>query len=141
MKQENMDLLKRFEAAESRNEVMSESISQATKPLLRQLEQLQSSLTHKTSLYLKQEEMLSEKIADLQAKFESVSETNRILAEENTNFKSRCSVLESKVNTREIDKRKFEEMCESLREENKKFIEENEVSVHLIVIYLQKLCD
>lgn len=129
-----MDLLKRLEAAESRNEAMSESVSQATKPLLRQLEQLQSSLSHKTSLYLRQEEMMSEKIADLQAKYETINETNRMFGEENTNLKSRCSVLESKINAKEGDKRKMEEMCESVKEENKKLIEENEVSVELIII-------
>ncbi|XP_008212995.1 TATA element modulatory factor isoform X2 [Nasonia vitripennis] len=127
LKQENMDLLKRLEAAESRSEEMSESVSQATKPLLRQLEQVQSSLSHKTSLYMRQEEMMTEKIADLQAKLESISEMNRSLGEENTNLKSRCSVLEMKINAKTADHKKLDETLESLKEQNKNLAEENEV--------------
>lgn len=126
-----MDLLKRLEAAESRSEEMSESVSQATKPLLRQLEQVQSSLSHKTSLYMRQEEMMTEKIADLQAKLESISETNRSLGEENANLKSRCSVLETKINAKNTDRKKLDETIESLKEQNKKLTEENEVLVFI----------
>ncbi|XP_014210575.1 TATA element modulatory factor [Copidosoma floridanum] len=126
LKQESLELLKRLEAAESRSEEISESASLATKPLLRQLEQLQSSLTQKTNLYMRQEEMMSEKIADLQTKLESTSETNRSLAEENTNLKSRCSVLEGKITAKENERRKLEDAITTIEERNKKLADEIE---------------
>lgn len=126
-RQENFELLKRLEAAESRNEEMSESLSLSTKPLLRQIEQLQSSLTHKSNLFMRQEQVMTEKIADLQSKLESTMETNRSLGEECTNLKSRCSVLESKLNSRDLEKTKFDQVLSALQEDKNKLAEENEV--------------
>ena len=125
LKQENLDILKRLEAAESRSEEMSESVSMTTKPLLRQLEQLQLSLSHKTNFYLRQEEIMTEKIADLQAKLENITESNRSLSEENANLKSRSSVLESKLKTKEENNLKTDEVYSLLKEENKKLINDN----------------
>ena len=136
-----MELLKRLEASESRIEEMSESVSQSTKPLLRQLEQLQSSLSHKTSLFLRQEESMTEKIADLQTKVDSLSESNRSFAEESTKLKSRCSVLEGKLHVKDNEKKKLEELAESLRGEIKKLVEENQVLVFFFYIAtLEKEC-
>lgn len=118
-----------MEAAESRSEEISESAAQATQPLIRQLEQLQSSLSHKTNLYLRQEEIMSEKIADLQTKLEAISETNRSLSEENTNLKSRCSVLEGKIGSKDNEKKKIEQSLDASEEQNKKLVEEINGSV------------
>ncbi|XP_058794833.1 TATA element modulatory factor-like [Phymastichus coffea] len=130
LKQENIDLLKRLESAESRNEDMSESVSQATIPLLRQIEQLQSNLSYKSNTFMKQEEVMIEKLADLQSKLEAVTEMNRSLGEENANYKSRCSVLELKVNSKDADKKNFEELLETLKKNNRKLADETEVHKH-----------
>lgn len=137
LKQENSVLLKRLEAIESRNEEMSESMSQATKPLLRQIEQLQISLSHKTNFYLRQEEVMSEKIADLQTKLETISETSRALSEENVNLKSRCSVLETKLSAKEAERKKLEETYEGLRENNVKMEQENELLVFFVIVFTE----
>ncbi|KAJ8664856.1 hypothetical protein QAD02_006518 [Eretmocerus hayati] len=126
-KQEKLELLKRLESAESRSEEMSESASQATKPLLRQIEQLQTSLANKTSFHLRQEESMNERIADLQSKLDATTENSRSLSEETANLKSRCSVLESKLVSRDNEKRKLEERVEGLTTENKKLADENKV--------------
>ena len=127
MRQETHELIKRIDAAESRKEEMAESLAQATLPLLRQIEQLQLNISHKTNLFLRQEESMREKIADLQAKLESQSELYRSSAEENANLKSRCSVLESKLINKENEKKKMEELMTDAKENNKKLLEEIEV--------------
>lgn len=81
LKHENNELLKRLEAAEARSEELSESVSMATKPLLRQLEQLQANLSHKSDSFMKQEKALSEKNIELQTKMENLIEMDRSLFE------------------------------------------------------------
>ncbi|XP_023316610.1 TATA element modulatory factor isoform X2 [Trichogramma pretiosum] len=126
-RQEKQEILRRLEGAESRSEDMAESLAQTTRPLLRQIEQLQSSLTHKTNLYMKQEESMTERINELEVKLENIMETNRSLSEECTNLKSKCSVLETKLNSKEIERRKLEETIEGIKKESDQLAEENKV--------------
>jgi len=123
LKHENNELLKRLEAAEARSEELSESVSIATKPLLRQLEQLQANLLHKSNSFMKQEKILSEKNNELQSKVESLIEVNRFLKEENVNFKSKESHLESKLSMKEKEKLKLQESYDKLKEENEELLE------------------
>ncbi|KAH0947346.1 hypothetical protein HN011_005049 [Eciton burchellii] len=123
LKHENNELLKRLEAAEARSEELSESVSIATKPLLRQLEQLQANLLHKSNSFMKQEKILSEKNNELQSKVESFMEMNRLLKEENVNFKSKESHLESKLSMKEKEKLKLQESYDKLKKENEELLE------------------
>lgn len=125
LKHENSELLKRLEAAEARSEELSESVSIATKPLLRQLEQLQANLLHKSNSFMKQEKMLSEKNIELQSKVENLIEMDRLLREENVNLKSKESQLESKLNLKEKEKAKLQEAYDKLKEESEKLSEQN----------------
>lgn len=125
LKHENNELLKRLEAAETRSEELSESVSGVTKPLLRQLEQLQTSLLHKTNNFMKQEKILSEKNIELQSKIENLMEMDRLLREENVNLKSKESQLESKLNLKEREKSKLQESYDKLKEENERLLEHN----------------
>lgn len=68
---------------------------------------------------------MTEKIADLQTKVESLTEANRSLREENVSLKSQCSILEGKVNCIEMEKKKLEDIGEGLREEASKLAAEN----------------
>ncbi|CAD6201468.1 GSCOCG00000268001-RA-CDS [Cotesia congregata] len=122
LKQENNDLLKRLEAAEARSEELSESVSLATKPLLRQLEQLQSNLTYKSNSFMKQEKILSDTIDELQTKLDSMVATDRSHVEENINLKSRIALLESQIKRAEAERLKLEELCEETKLENKKLV-------------------
>ncbi|XP_034948733.1 TATA element modulatory factor [Chelonus insularis] len=126
LKQENSDLLKRLEAAEVRSEELSESVTLATKPLLRQLEQLQANLTYKSNTFMKQEKIMSDKIEELQTKLENMASTDRTLMEENVNLKTKISTLESQVKRVELDKSKVEELYEKQKSENAKLIKEIE---------------
>ncbi|XP_012061029.1 PREDICTED: TATA element modulatory factor [Atta cephalotes] len=124
-KHENNELLKRLEAAETRSEEFSESVSIATKPLLRQIEQLQANLLHKSNSFMKQEKILSEKNIELQSKNENLIEMDRLLREENVNLKSKESHLESKINLKEKERLKLQEFHDKLKEENEKLLEQN----------------
>ncbi|KAL6442037.1 hypothetical protein ACFW04_002400 [Cataglyphis niger] len=125
LKHENNELLKRLEAAEARSEELSESVSVATKPLLRQLEQLQANLLHKSNSFMKQEKIMSEKNIELQSKIENLMEMDRLLREENINLKSKESQLESKLNLKEKEKAKLQEAYDKLKEEIERLSEQN----------------
>ncbi|XP_066595257.1 TATA element modulatory factor-like [Prorops nasuta] len=124
-KQESTELLARLEAAEARSEQLSESVSVATKPLLRQLEQLQANFIQKTNSFMKQEKLLSEKNIDLQAKVENLIQVDLSLKEDNINLKSKVAQLESRINSKESDRIKLEELCECLKQQNQKLLEDN----------------
>ncbi|XP_014477317.1 PREDICTED: TATA element modulatory factor isoform X2 [Dinoponera quadriceps] len=125
LKHENSELLKRLEAAEARSEELSESVSVATKPLLRQLEQLQANLLHKSNSFMKQEKVLSDKNVELQSKIENLIEMDRLLREENVNLKSKESHLESKLNSKEKERVRLQESRDQLAEQNGKLLEQN----------------
>lgn len=125
LKHENNELLKRLEAAEARSEELSESVSMATKPLLRQLEQLQANLSHKSDSFMKQEKALSEKNIELQTKMENLIEMDRYLKEENVNLKSKISQLESKLAAKETEKTKLQKSYDELLVEKEKLVEQN----------------
>ncbi|XP_076242030.1 TATA element modulatory factor isoform X2 [Calliopsis andreniformis] len=126
LKHENNELLKRLEAAEARSEELSESVSMATKPLLRQLEQLQANLLHKSDTFTKQEKALSEKNIELQTKVENLIEMDRYLKEENVNLKSKISQLESKLIAKEVERTNLQESYDALMAEKEKLIEQND---------------
>ncbi|XP_054009031.1 TATA element modulatory factor isoform X1 [Hylaeus anthracinus] len=125
LKHENSELLKRLEAAEARSEELSESVSMATKTLLRQLEQLQANLTHKSNSFMKQEKALSEKNIELQTKVENLIEMERYLKEENVNLKSKISQLESKLAAKETERTRLQESYDELMIKKEKLIEQN----------------
>ncbi|KMQ96875.1 tata element modulatory factor [Lasius niger] len=141
LKHENSELLKRLEAAEARSEELSESVSIATKPLLRQLEQLQANLLHKSNSFMKQEKILSEKNIELQSKVENLIEMDRLLREENVNLKSKESHLESKLNLKEKEKAKLQELYDKLKEETEKLLEQNKQQQDAINILEQTHSD
>lgn len=97
----------------------------ATKPLLRQLEQLQANLLHKTNSFMKQEKILSDKNIELQTKVENLLETDRYLKEENVNLKSKISQLEAKLTTKENERMRLQELYDELVIQKEKFAEQN----------------
>ncbi|XP_076292494.1 TATA element modulatory factor [Lasioglossum baleicum] len=123
-KHENNELLKRLEAAETRSEELSESVSTATKPLVRQLEQLHTNLTQKCNNFMKQEKALSEKNLELQTKVEHLIETNRYLKEESVNLNSKLHQLESKFSAKEVELSRLQESYDELTIEKERLTEE-----------------
>ncbi|XP_048514067.1 TATA element modulatory factor isoform X2 [Athalia rosae] len=130
LRQENAELLKQLETSEARNEALAESLSMATKPLSRQLEQLQTNLSHKTASFLKQEKAMTEAAMELQRNYEATIETNHSLREENQVIKARLSSLEAKVNTVENEKMKLTEICQQQCLDSAKLAKEIEQQRH-----------
>lgn len=97
----------------------------ATKPLLRQLEQLQANLLHKSNSFMKQEKTLSEKNIELQTKVENLLETDHYLKEENINLKSKISQLEAKFTVKENERKRLQELYDELVIQKEKFAEQN----------------
>lgn len=62
-REENTVLMKRLEEAEARNEELSQSVLEISKPLVRQLESLQATHNLKTAAFEKVEEELTAKIS------------------------------------------------------------------------------
>nr|XP_033335751.1 TATA element modulatory factor isoform X1 [Megalopta genalis]XP_033335752.1 TATA element modulatory factor isoform X1 [Megalopta genalis]XP_033335753.1 TATA element modulatory factor isoform X1 [Megalopta genalis]XP_033335754.1 TATA element modulatory factor isoform X1 [Megalopta genalis] len=124
LKHENNELLKRLETAEARSEELSESVSMATKPLVRQLEQLHTNLSQKCNNFMKQEKALSEKNIELQTKVEQLVETNRYLKEESVNLNSKLSQLESKLVVKEDEVSRLQELYDELTIEKERLMEE-----------------
>lgn len=63
-REENSQLLRRLEDAEMRNEELSHSVLEVSKPLVRQLESLQSTHSIKVAAFEKVEEELTMKISE-----------------------------------------------------------------------------
>lgn len=63
LRAENSDLLHRLEDAERRNEELSQSVLEVSKPLVKQLEALQSAHNKKFANFEKNEHMLMTKLS------------------------------------------------------------------------------
>lgn len=63
LRKENVNLLRRIEDAEARNEELAQSVSQATRPLIRQLETLQATHSMKVAAWETQEQTLLQKLS------------------------------------------------------------------------------
>ncbi|KAF5305636.1 hypothetical protein FQR65_LT07717 [Abscondita terminalis] len=99
LRQENGDLLRRLEDAERRNEELAQSVSDVSKPIVRQLEALQSTHNSKLATFEKIEQKLILKINEIQSKYQSASDSERSLREECLNMRSKLSSLETQLNT------------------------------------------
>jgi len=69
IRQECSDLLRRLERAEARNEELAQSVSGASRPLLRQLESLQATSSAQQASWEKQERNLSDSLSKLHDQF------------------------------------------------------------------------
>ncbi|KAK5642067.1 hypothetical protein RI129_008234 [Pyrocoelia pectoralis] len=98
LRQENNELLRRLEDAERRNEELTQSGLDVTKPIIRQLEALQATHNAKLLAFEKVEQSLCLKINEIQSKFQSTSEAERLAREECLNMRSKLSSLETQLN-------------------------------------------
>jgi TATA element modulatory factor len=78
LRRDHSTLLKKLQAAEARADEFAQCTSDSTKPLLRQLEALQSSASSQQQMAERTERQLLDKVAELTAKLTSVSEQERV---------------------------------------------------------------
>ncbi|KAM4582178.1 TATA element modulatory factor [Fundulus diaphanus] len=95
LREEISELQKRLQEAETRNQELSQSVTSATRPLLRQIENLQASLGGQTASWEKLEKNISDRLADAQAQLAVAVEKERSAAEELLSIKSQLASLES----------------------------------------------
>ncbi|KAK5619856.1 hypothetical protein CRENBAI_006100 [Crenichthys baileyi] len=95
LREEISALQQRLQEAETRNQELSQSVTSATRPLLRQIENLQASLGGQTASWEKLEKNISDRLADAQAQLAVAVEKERSAAEGLLSIKSQLASLES----------------------------------------------
>ncbi|RZC32958.1 TATA element modulatory factor, partial [Asbolus verrucosus] len=95
----NNELLRRLEDAEERNEELSQSVLEVSKPLVRQLESLQAMHAIKVSQFEKIEQELTLKISDLQSRLQTSLNTERAVKDESVSLRSKLSDVESEMSS------------------------------------------
>ncbi|KAB0796119.1 hypothetical protein PPYR_10180 [Photinus pyralis] len=98
LRRENGELLRRLEDAERRNEELTHSGLDVTKPIIRQLEALQATHNSKLMAFEKVEQSLCLKINEMQSKLQSTADAERAAREECLNTRSKLSSLETQLN-------------------------------------------
>ncbi|XP_031698859.1 TATA element modulatory factor [Anarrhichthys ocellatus] len=95
LREEISELQQRIQEAETRNQELSQSVTSATRPLLRQIENLQASLGGQTASWEKLETSISDRLADAQAQLAVAVEKERSATEDLLSIKSQLASLES----------------------------------------------
>uniref|UniRef100_A0A669CXV4 TATA element modulatory factor 1 n=1 Tax=Oreochromis niloticus TaxID=8128 RepID=A0A669CXV4_ORENI len=97
LREEISELQQRLQDAETRNQELSQSVTSATRPLLRQIENLQASLGGQTASWEKLEKNISDRLGetDAQAQLAIAVEKERSATEELLSIKSQLASLES----------------------------------------------
>ncbi|XP_019642042.1 PREDICTED: TATA element modulatory factor-like isoform X2 [Branchiostoma belcheri] len=96
LRQEISDMQQRLQQADARNQELSQSVTAATRPLLRQIENLQSNFSAQTSTWEKVEKNLTERLAESQSQLAEASEKERMATETMMETRARLTSLESK---------------------------------------------
>ncbi|XP_067127361.1 TATA element modulatory factor [Centruroides vittatus] len=98
LQSEMTQLQKRLQESEKNTEELTKQISSATLPLLRQIDNLQSTLVSQSASWEKTEESLYDKINDLQRHLDLSEKKESILQKKYDNLSSKISDLEMQVN-------------------------------------------
>ena len=115
LKQEISDLHSRIQEAEGHSQDLTNSVSGATRPLLRQIENLQSSHSAQLVTWEKLERNLTERLTDAQNQLAEVTEHDRMMSERVSELQTRLSTLESSSSSSRQDKARLSAELELLR--------------------------
>ncbi|KAJ0068827.1 hypothetical protein NL108_012063, partial [Boleophthalmus pectinirostris] len=130
LREEISELQQRLQEAETRNQELSQSVTSATRPLLRQIENLQASLGGQTASWEKLEKNISDRLADAQAQLAVAVEKERAASEELLSIKSQLASLESQNSLLRQEKARV--LAQLDAEKNKREKLEDESSRHLV---------
>ncbi|XP_012511224.1 PREDICTED: TATA element modulatory factor [Propithecus coquereli] len=100
LRHEISELQQRLQEAENRNQELSQSVSSTTRPLLRQIENLQATLGSQTSSWEKLEKNLSDRLGNcfsFYLEIGNLEKTRSIMAEELVKLTNQNDELEEKV--------------------------------------------
>ncbi|NXO04064.1 TMF1 factor, partial [Rhinopomastus cyanomelas] len=125
LRQEIGDLQQRLQEAESRNQELSQSVTSATRPLLRQIENLQATLGAQTSAWEKLEKNLSDRLGESQTLLAAAAERERAATEELLSNKIQMSSAESQNSLLRQENTRLQAQLEVERNRLKKIENEN----------------
>uniref|UniRef100_A0A3P8V1Z3 TATA element modulatory factor 1 n=1 Tax=Cynoglossus semilaevis TaxID=244447 RepID=A0A3P8V1Z3_CYNSE len=125
LREEISELQKRLQEAETRNQELSHSVTSATRPLLRQIENLQATLGGHTASWEKLEKNLSDRLANAQAQLAVAVEKERSASEELLSTKSQMTSLESQNSLLRQEKAKALTQLDTERNKREKMEDES----------------
>ncbi|KGL75991.1 TATA element modulatory factor, partial [Tinamus guttatus] len=125
LRQEISELQQRLQEEESRNQELSQSVTSATRPLLRQIENLQATLGAQTSSWEKLEKNLSDRLGESQALLAAAAERERAATEELLSTKVQMSSTESQNSLLRQENARLQAQLEGERNRLKKMENEN----------------
>ncbi|XP_061641125.1 TATA element modulatory factor isoform X2 [Phyllopteryx taeniolatus] len=113
LREEINELQQRLQEAESRNQELSQSVTSATRPLLRQIENLQASLGGQTASWEKLEKSISDRLVEAEAQLAVAVEKERAATEELLSIKCQLVSLESQNSLLRQEKVRFLALLET----------------------------
>ncbi|XP_006630683.2 TATA element modulatory factor [Lepisosteus oculatus] len=120
LREEISELQQRLQAAETRNQELSQSVTSATRPLLRQIENLQATLGAQTSSWEKLEKNISDRLVDAQAQLAVAVEKERSAAEDLLSFKAQLASVESQNSLLRQEKGRLQVLLDSEKSKREK---------------------
>ncbi|NXC12414.1 TMF1 factor, partial [Corythaeola cristata] len=159
LRQEIGELQQRLQEAESRNQELSQSVTSATRPLLRQIENLQATLGAQTSAWEKLEKNLSDRLGEMsqtllaaaaereraateelrsnKIQMSSTESQNSLLRQENTRLQAQLEVERNRLKKMENENSRYEVELEGLKDEYAKTLEDAKKEKTLLATQLE----
>ncbi|KAJ7317044.1 hypothetical protein JRQ81_003206 [Phrynocephalus forsythii] len=125
LRQEISELQQRLQEAETRNQELSQSVTSATRPLLRQIENLQATLAAQTLSWEKLEKNLSDRLGESQTSLAAQAERERAATEELLANKIQLSATESQNGILRQENSRLQAQLEAEKARLKKLENEN----------------
>uniref|UniRef100_H2LV60 TATA element modulatory factor 1 n=1 Tax=Oryzias latipes TaxID=8090 RepID=H2LV60_ORYLA len=142
LREEISELQQRLQEAENRNQELSQSVTSATRPLLRQIENLQGTLGVQTASWEKIEKNISDRLVDAQAQLAVAVEKERSATEELLSIKAQLVSLESQNSLLRQEKAKLLAQVEAEKNKREKLEDEssrNKSSLVFLSLFFQLL--
>lgn len=125
LRHEISELQQRLQEAENRNQELSQSVSSTTRPLLRQIENLQATLGSQTSSWETLEKNLSDRLGESQTLLAAAVERERAAMEELLANKIQMSSVESQNALLRQENSRLQAQLESEKNKLRKLEDEN----------------
>lgn len=125
LRHEISELQQRLQEAENRNQELSQSVSSTTRPLLRQIENLQATLGSQTSSWEMLEKNLSDRLGESQTLLAAAVERERAATEELLANKIQMSSVESQNALLRQENSRLQAQLESEKNKLRKLEDEN----------------
>ncbi|VDI70718.1 TATA element modulatory factor [Mytilus galloprovincialis] len=115
LRQEISDLQVQLQEDEARNQDLSQNVTSATRPLLRQIENLQSTFAQQSASWEKVEKNLSDRLYEAQTQLAMVTERERSASEKLMDINTQVATLESQNSHLRQDKSQLNAQQEILK--------------------------